>query len=178
MSHSNCQRFKAKSKKITCNLVAFVVALTLTNIPVLVMAQDFNAGMAAAQRGDYATALRQWKPLAEQGHAAAQFNLGLMYADRLGVAQSDSKAVHWWRLSAKQGFTAAQTSLAWMYANGWGVSRDLISGYMWSNIAATHGHQDAAQMRDLVASYMTPSNITEAQRRARACMEANYRGCD
>jgi uncharacterized protein len=37
---------------------------------------DYDAGMRAAQAGDYATAFREWKPLAEQGDAAAQSNLG------------------------------------------------------------------------------------------------------
>lgn len=135
-------------------------------------------GMAAAQRGDYATVLRQWRPLAERGHAAAQFNLGLMYADRLGVIQSDTRAVHWWRLSAEQGFASAQTSLAWMYANGWGAPQNLTLAYMWSSIAATNGHQEAAGMRDLVESYMAPASISQAQRRARECIAADYRGCE
>ena len=34
----------------------------------------FDAGMAAYKRGDYATALSEWRPLAEQGHARAQYN--------------------------------------------------------------------------------------------------------
>jgi TPR repeat protein len=44
-----------------------------------VMAQDFDKGLAAAQAGDYATVLQEWRPLAEQGHAEAQTNLGAMY---------------------------------------------------------------------------------------------------
>ena len=37
---------------------------------------DFQKGLDAAQRGDFATALKEWKPLAEQGHANSQFYLG------------------------------------------------------------------------------------------------------
>ena len=44
-----------------------------------VVAQDFQKGLAAAQAGDYATALQEWTPLAEAGDAAAQYNLGIMY---------------------------------------------------------------------------------------------------
>ena len=40
---------------------------------------DFQKGLDAYDRGDYATALREWTPLAEQGHAWAQYNLGVMY---------------------------------------------------------------------------------------------------
>ena len=38
---------------------------------------DYQAGVAAYSRGAYATALQEFKPLAEQGHARAQFNLGV-----------------------------------------------------------------------------------------------------
>jgi uncharacterized protein len=37
---------------------------------------DFQEGYAAYKNGDYATALREWKPFAEQGYASAQNNLG------------------------------------------------------------------------------------------------------
>jgi TPR repeat protein len=50
-------------------------------------AADFWKGIDAANRGDYATALQEWKPLAEQGHASAQYNLGVMYANGYGVTQ-------------------------------------------------------------------------------------------
>lgn len=158
--------------------MTLIVVFALACMSAPGMAQDFNLGMAAAQRGDYVTALRQWRPLAERGNAAAQFNLGLMYAERLGVVQSDAEAVRWWRLSAKQGFPSAQTSLAWMYANGWGVAQDYTSAYMWSSIAASNGYEDAARMRDLVAGYMSRTSISEAQRRARACVVSGYQGCE
>ena len=54
---------------------------------------DFQKGLAAAQRGDFATALREWTPLAEQGDATAQFNLGVMYDNGEGVPQDDKTAV-------------------------------------------------------------------------------------
>lgn len=41
--------------------------------------QDFDAGMQAYLEGDYAAALHEWRPLAEQGDAEAQFNLGIMF---------------------------------------------------------------------------------------------------
>ena len=37
---------------------------------------DFDKGWKAYQTEDYATALREWTPLAEQGDAEAQSNLG------------------------------------------------------------------------------------------------------
>ncbi len=53
---------------------------------------------------------------AEAGDAAAQVNLGLMYANGDGVPQDDVEAVRWYRLAADQGNAAAQFNLRDMYA--------------------------------------------------------------
>ena len=65
--------------KQTIAMISIVVALIFGSIGAL-LAADFQAGFAAFQKGDYAAALREWTPLAEQGDAKAQNNLGVMYA--------------------------------------------------------------------------------------------------
>jgi len=62
---------------------------------------DFQKGLNAYKSGDYATALREWKPLAEQGNASAQKNMGVMYERGHGVPQNDKTAVKWYRLAAE-----------------------------------------------------------------------------
>ncbi len=52
-----------------------------------------NEGLVAAQRGDYATALNEWQPLAKQGNAGAQYNLGVSYANGEGVPKNAVEAV-------------------------------------------------------------------------------------
>ena len=67
-------------------------------------AKDFWKGMDADNRGDYAAALREWRPLAEQGHAKAQNNLGGgMYEKGQGVPRDKVSAYMWYSLSAAQG---------------------------------------------------------------------------
>ncbi len=46
---------------------------------------DFEGGVEAWGRDDYDTALREFRPLAEQGHAQAQVNLGIIYVKGEGV---------------------------------------------------------------------------------------------
>ena len=94
-------------------LAVFVLAVMLTGGAA---AGPFEDGMAAVERGDYATALRLWRPLAEQGYARVQFNLGFMYAEGEGVPQDDAEAAKWYRLSAEQGHAGAQFNLGFMYA--------------------------------------------------------------
>jgi len=67
---------------------------------------DFQKGLEAAQRGDYVTALREWTPLAEQGDASAQYNLGVMYGNGQGVPQDYKAALEWYTLAAEQGMQA------------------------------------------------------------------------
>ena len=79
---------------------------------------DFDKGVAATQSGDFATALGEFRPLAEQGDADAQYNLGVMYEKGKGVPQNYKTAVKWYRLSAEQGYASAQGNLGRMYARG------------------------------------------------------------
>ena len=64
------------------------------------------------------------KPLAEQGIAEAQYNLGLMYSNGQGVPRDDEEAVKWYRLAAEQGFAESQTNLGLMYGTGRGVEQE------------------------------------------------------
>ena len=79
---------------------------------------DWDEGAAAYWRGDYATALQEFKPLAEHGLAGAQYNLGVMYDKGKGVPQDDAEAVKWYRKAAEQGVAEAQYNLGFMYRNG------------------------------------------------------------
>lgn len=99
----------------------------------------FDEGVAAWERSDYAAALREFRPLAEQGNAVAQFGLGLMYAHGLGVPQDHREAVKWYRLAADQGDAGAQFGLGWMYAEGLGVSQDNREAAKWYRRAAEQG---------------------------------------
>ena len=71
---------------------------------------DFEKGITAARNGDYATALREWRPLAEQGNASAQFLLGSMYDEGQGVLQDNIYAHMWFNIAASNGIEAASTN--------------------------------------------------------------------
>jgi TPR repeat protein len=59
-------------------VAAFIATLIFTSTGSL-LAQDFDKGFSAYEAGDFASALKEFEPLAEQGNANAQFNLGVMY---------------------------------------------------------------------------------------------------
>ena len=85
---------------------------------------DVQKGLTAAQSGDFATALSEWIPLAKQGNADAQYNLGVMYENGHGVPRDDKIAVELYRFAAEQGHAKAQHNLGQMYENGQGATQD------------------------------------------------------
>ena len=91
----------------------------------------FEDGLDAARRADYATVLRLWRPLAEQGDARVQSNLALMYENGRGVPKDFVAAANWYQRAAAQGYVDAQLNLGLMYAKGQGVPQDYVSAYMW-----------------------------------------------
>ena len=110
----------------------------------LTMSVNFNKGIAACDRGDYATALSLLRPLADQGDVDAQFLLGFMYDDGEGVVQDRKEAVKWYRLAAAQGNAYAQLHLGLMYDNGrGGVPQDHKEAVKWFWLAAAQGNPSA-----------------------------------
>ena len=107
--------------------------------------QQFQQGFEATERGDYQTAFKLWLPLAEQGNASTQFNLGVMYEDGRGVKQDDVEAVKWFRQAAEQGDAKAQFNLGVMYAKGQGVRQDKGQAKEWFGKACDNGYQDGCE---------------------------------
>ena len=87
-----------------------IVALTL-GFAASTAAGPMEDGQAAYERGDYAAALAQWQPLAEQGIARAQNNLGVIYENGQGVPRNVVEAMKWYRRAAEQGYAGAQNNL-------------------------------------------------------------------
>ena len=138
---------------------------------------DFQKGLDAYDREDYATALKEWKILAEKGDPVSQYNLGVMYRMGNGVAKDDKEALKWYRLAAYQGNAGSQFLLGYMYLNGIGVPRNHLRAHMWVNLAASQGVEAAENERDKLAQEMTSEDIVLAQQMARECVARNYRGC-
>jgi len=103
----------------------------------------FNEGVDAYNRGDFETAYKEFLPLAQSGVAAAQFNLGVQYAEGQGVPQDYAQAVKWFRKAAEQGDAAAQYNLGIMYGKGLGVPQDYAKAERWYRKAAEQGRATA-----------------------------------
>src|SRR5580658_5971887 len=107
--------------------VALVVSSTLW--------ADAAAGVAAFKKGDYQTALKEWKVAANKGEPEAEYDLGLLYAKGLGVQRDSQVAQQWYEAAATQGNAQAEYSLGQMYAQGWGIPADQASTLRWMEMA-------------------------------------------
>jgi len=143
--------------------------------------QQFQQGLEATKRGDYQTAFKLWLPLAEQGDASAQFNLGLMYDNGQGVKQDDVDAVKWYRKAAEQGYAKAQFNLGVMYHNGLGVKQDDVEAVKWYRKAAEQGNAKA--QFNLGVSYYQEEGVRQDKGQAKewfgkACDNGYQKGCE
>jgi TPR repeat protein len=120
-----------------------MIGLLLTTSLGKVSAGPLEDGIAAYQRGDFAAALRLFQPLAEQGDASAQSNLGVMYEQGRGVAQNYREAMRLFRLAAMQGDASAQSNLGVMYYTGQGIAQDFREAMRWYRLGAGQGNAEA-----------------------------------
>ena len=162
--------------KYSLTTICLTLVLSLGTISAA-WSSDLQKGFAAKLRGDYATALRLWRPLAIQGNMQAQTDLGVMYKHGKGVPKDSNTAVKWFTLAAEQGHYWAQFHLGLMYVEGRGVTQDYARAHMWWNIAISNGLEDAVTERDELAKRMTPADISAAQKLARECVRKKYKDC-
>ena len=118
------------------HLFPFLLILLLSTYT---FAADYEKGSVAAKNGDYATALNEWEPLAEQGDASGQNGLGWLYLTGNGVSRDYKIAFKLFTLSAEQGDAKAQNNLGQMYREGQGVTQDLKTALKWYKLAAEQG---------------------------------------
>jgi len=118
-----------------------------------------DEGKAAYDRGDYAKAYKEFKPLAEHGDADAQGYMGEMYYLGRGVPQSYVKAAKWYRKAAEQGDDEAQFELGLAYAEGQGVPQDYAEAVKWFRKAAEQGFPPA--QRELGGIYANGQGVPQ-----------------
>jgi len=101
---------------------------------------DYEAGVSAAQNGDYETAAQEFAAAAEDGLMMAQYNLAILYFSGRGVEQDFEAAFRWTLAAAEQGHVAAQFNLGALYYEGNGTRRDYKAALEWYLKAAEADH--------------------------------------
>jgi len=128
-----------------CASTAILILLTLV-LQLLIAAPaaaDASEGWLAYETGNYTLAMANLQPIAEQGDAMAQYFVGVMLKNGLGVTADPQAAIQWLLRSARQGLGDAQAVLGLMYMEGSGVARDYGEAFRWTQAAAEQGNGGA-----------------------------------
>ncbi len=106
-------------------------------------AHRFRQAETALEQQQYEQAALRLQLLALQGHQNAQFLMGLVYGNGLGVGSDPKQAMRWYELAAKQGHIEAQYNLGVAYSAGKGVNLNNVKAAGWWRKAAMQGNTDA-----------------------------------
>jgi TPR repeat protein len=134
---------------------------------------EFGDGEVTDRLDEKAAAFRNWLPRALRGDSLAQFELGAAFSTGRSAPEDFAEAARWFKKAAQQGNPRAQNGLAILYSKGLGVRRDFTEAYIWWHLAAErfeHGlrREQAIELRDMVAAFMTPEQLVTAKRLAEA----------
>jgi TPR repeat protein len=121
-------------------MIKQIIAAIFVMISVMSWADTFEEGVVAFDKGDCKKALEKFTPLAKQGNADAQYNLGYMYYNGNGVNQNFTEAKRWMELAAKQGDLGAKLYLGVMYDKGQGIEQNYSLAVRWYTKAAEKGN--------------------------------------
>jgi hypothetical protein len=148
-------------------LIGFLLAATA-------VAGPFEDGIAQYDQGHPDAAFKVWLPLAEQGHAAAQFNIALMYEKGTGVAQDAAEAARWYLAAAKQGDSDAQLKIAALYESGNGVTKDLDEARKWYDTLIASPRTDKGTVAAKASARQRVAKITDASQEVVAYDSGRY----
>ena len=158
------------------NILRAVLITATLGLSTPLLAGPSEDAKAAYERGDYATALRLYRQLAEGGDGDAQCELGRMYLSGNGVPQDYIQSTAWFRKAAEQGNVKGLLFLGGSYYEGRGVAKDYVQAHKWFSLAASRPTSTAtdenvrdvaADRRDELTAHMTVAQIAEAQKLAR-----------
>jgi uncharacterized protein len=160
-------------------LAAAILLLGLAANGPVAQADSWKDATAAFAHKQYAKALKLFKPLAEKGHAVAQYNIALMHKMGLGVPKSEKEARKWARLAAKQGHAEAQQLMGSLYYKRAGQeSPDVLRAYIWLEASAAQGNAEAQKNLATLTKKLTPQQIAEAREKAQKCKSSGYDKCE
>src|SRR5215510_15531398 len=115
----------------------FMFALAMLVGVATAIAASSDEAFLAYQKGDYKNAIKLLTPLAQAGDDKAQYNLGVMYANALGVSQNFKEAAKWFEMAVAKGNAFAMVDLATQYLAGEGVQKDYKEAMRLYQLAAS-----------------------------------------
>jgi len=154
-------------------LLMLLLVMLVSAVGPALAAGPLENAIAAYLRGDYATAVRLLRPLADQGDARAQGAMGTLYETGFGVPQDYKEAAAWYLKSAEQGNAKAEYNLGALYERGNGVPQDYVQALKWYTLSETRFGPTQLETADTVkraamalTAKMNSKQIEEARKLA------------
>ena len=146
-----------------------LIVLFALLLPVAAQA-GLDEGVAAYTAGDYATAMTEFRTLADQGNPDGQYFVGFFYHNGFGVKANQAEALKWFEKAALQGDQRSQYYAGIIHTTGkGGVAKDLVTADMWLTLSATNPktpHRDSLYTQEeikKIEAKMTPEQLAKAQ---------------
>lgn len=134
-------------------------------------AADYDSGIRDYEANRHITAIAEFRRLAERGHGAAEFMIGVMYFNGRGVAKDTGVAAAWFHKAAMQAYPPAQLAYGSLHLRGVGLAPDPVAAYMWLALVANSGVPglaiQATTLHDAAAKALNPADLERARRLAR-----------
>jgi uncharacterized protein len=153
------------------HLISAILIAVMTVSPVY--GNDFQEGLDAIHATNYKKALEKLIPLAEHGHSAAQYNIGVMHEWGNGVPQDNANALKWYKRSAERSHKDAQNNLGALYSKGEGAEEDFVEALKWFIISSENGSEGGQKNIRIVEKRMNYEQISQAQKLANDWMKNN-----
>ncbi len=132
---------------------------------------------AGASHENYVgTDLKDLRKFAAEGHAAAEYQLGMRYAGGVDVKQDYREAMRWFLRAAEQGNVKAQAKTAAFFLAGRGVPQDYSKAYFWALLAQAGGYKDASLFVTESAPYLSPAQINAEHMQAENWLHTHHLG--
>ncbi len=137
---------------------------------------DYKRGVAAYNNADYISAYKLLLPEAEHGNTNAQFRIGYLLLNGMGVESNTKQGLEWLRKAAESGDFTAQSYLGDVYSEGRAVEKNLVEAYAWKDISnRNHQHKIAEAELDGIKSEMTAAQIKSAKALANSYFEKHVK---
>ncbi len=129
------------TKRLNLLLIRLLWFGLFAALPGSLCAASYDEAMSALADGDYRVAYRDFKALAEEGDAEAQYQLGMLLLFGQGVRQRVDEGIEWLKRAADSGSYLAANELAQIYTSGREVAPDEQEAMKWIERATQLGKQ-------------------------------------
>ena len=135
------------------------------------------AAEANSSTDSYSSApLKDVKKLAISGNAAAQYSLGMRYANGDGLKRDNREARQWFLKAAEQGHIAAEGKVAASFWEGSGGAQDYSKAYFWGLLAQAGGDETSSVIVMSSAAHLSPAQISAEQKQAESWLHSHHIG--